>query len=352
MWIENAVHFEDLKKALANKEIFGDELAGKTFFITGATGLVGQNIVNALLYFGMQAAKNIKVVALVRKLDRAQALFNKQLADCGGNLSFIVGDVINPIEVEENIDYILHCASQTDSGAFVKDPVGTIETAIYGTRNILELAKAKCVESVVYLSSMEAYGFPEEKSLLSENSGAFFDCMAVRSCYPESKRMCETMCCAYASQYDVPVKVVRLAQTFGPGVRWDDVRVFADFARKALNGDDIVMHTAGDSARMYLYTMDAVTAILTVLLKGKTGSCYNAANKATYCSIREMAELVSQVLSNGKSRVIIQLDEESRKKYSPQHRLYLDTSKIEALGWRAEYGLSEMYKRMTYKSFQ
>ena len=158
--------------------------------------------------------------------------------------------------------------------------------------------------------------------------------------------MCEGMCCAYAEQYDIPAKVVRLAQTFGPGVRRDDARVFADFARKASNGEDIVMHTSGESSRMYLYTMDAVSAILTVLLKGENGNCYNAANKTTYCSIKEMAELVSRVLSDGKSSVIIQLDEESRKKFSPPHRLYLDTGKLEALGWCAEYGLEEMYRRM------
>ena len=133
--------------------------------------------------------------------------------------------------------------------------------------------------------------------------------MKVRTSYPESKRMCESLCTAYASQYSVPVKVLRLTQTFGPGVRYDDGRVFAEFARCAIERRNIVLHTDGATRRSYLYTADAVSAILTVLLKGIAGEAYNAANEATFCSIREMAQLVCSECAGGKIGVEIQLEE-------------------------------------------
>lgn len=346
MWTEHSTYLEDLNQVIQNECVFGTDLEGKTILVTGATGLVGQNIVNALLYFGMKTSVAPKVLALVRNKEKAQKLFEQQKKDCGDKLEFLIGDVVNLPDITEEIDYIIHGASQTASAAFVRNPVETIETAVVGTKNLLELARTKQVASFVYLSSMEAYGSPTEEKLLSENAGACFDSMAVRSCYPESKRMCESLCAAYAAEYGVPAKVVRLAQTFGLGVSGEDVRVFADFARKALKGEDIVMQTKGDSCRMYLYTMDAAAAILTVLLKGKNGECYNAANKETYCSIKKMAELVSEILSEGESGVTIQLDEENMKKYPPAHKLKLDTSKLEELGWKAHYGLDEMYRHM------
>ena len=104
------------------------------------------------------------------------------------------------------------------------------------------------------------------------------------------------------------------------------------------------MQTEGTSKRCYLYTADAVTAILTVLLNGKAGEAYNAANKNTYCSIMEMAELVAHELTNDEIKVVIKVDENSKRKFPPTHKLNLDVSKLEGLGWRATRSLVEMYK--------
>ncbi len=346
MWIDNATYREDLERIVAASPSLWEPLVGKTVFITGGTGLVGQNVVNALLYYGLKYQKPIRVLALVRSREKAQALYAQQLAACLGQLAFLVGDVTDPLTVDEPIDYFIHGASQTASAAFVASPVDTIETAIGGTRNMLELARAKGCSSFLYLSSMETYGAPHTDAPLTEDCGACFDSMAVRSCYPESKRMCEALCAAYAAQYGLSTKVIRLAQTFGPGVRGDDVRVFAEFARLALAGKDIVLLTKGDSCRMYLYTMDAAAAILTVLVKGAAGSCYNAANRDTYCSVLEMAHLVARTLGQGKPQVIVRAFTQDRAKYPPSHKLRLDTTKLEALGWKPGYGLEEMYQRM------
>mgnify|MGYP002228044943 CR=1 FL=1 len=123
-----------------------------------------------------------------------------------------------------------------------------------------------------------------------------------------SKRAAENLCVSYHSEYQVPVKAVRLAQTFGPGIPRDDVRLFAALARNAVAGKDFVMKTTGESTRMYSYTADAVSAILTVLVAGENGVSYNVANPSTYSSIREMADMVYREFGTGDAHVIIDVD--------------------------------------------
>lgn len=183
----------------------------------------------------------------------------------------------------------------------------------------MELAKKNQVEGVLYLSRVEVYGAPLTDELIPETQGCTLDSMTVRSCYPVAKRLCENLCASYASEYGGLGKVIRLAQTFGPGVGMNDGRVFAEFARNAMHKSDIELQTAGTSKRMYLYTADAVTAILTVLLSGKTGEAYNAANPKTYCSIVEMAQMVAHGIAHDSIKVhvpMIKLDADS-KIFSP-----------------------------------
>jgi nucleoside-diphosphate-sugar epimerase len=158
--------------------------------------------------------------------------------------------------------------------------------------------------------------------------------------------MVENLCVAYHSEYGVPVKIVRLTQTFGPGVAADDGRVFAEFARCATKGTDIRLQTEGLTKRMYLYTVDAATAILTVLTKGEEGQAYNAANMNTYCSIREMAELVAKEFGGGKSNVVIAIPDVPNASFNPVMCVYLDTGRLQQLGWSAKVDLAEMYRRM------
>lgn len=314
-------------------------LEGKTLLITGATGLIGYNLVSALA----SSKYNINIIALVRNLDKAEYMF-KDIT--GGNIKYIVGDVTKTLDIEDTVDYIIHAASQTSSKAFVDEPVETILTAFNGTINMLELAKKKKVDGFVYLSTMEVYGAPETDEKIREDCGTNLNTMAVRSSYPESKRMCETLCKAYQSEYKIPVKIIRLTQTIGPGVRYNDGRVFAEFARCAIEKRDIVLHTKGETKRNYLYTADAITAILTVLLKGNSGEAYNVANEETYCSIYEMAEIV--VRNCGYNEIKLQIDNQERNDlgYAPILKMNLDTRKIRKLGWNPSIGIVQMYENL------
>ena len=184
------------------------------------------------------------------------------------NIRFIEGDILkSQIDIEGNIDYIVHAASITDSRMFVEKPIETINTGIFGTEKILEFAKEKKVQSVVYLSSMEVYGQIRERKKIKEDEIGYINPLSVRSSYSESKRMIENICVSYFHEYGVPVKIIRLAQTFGPGVQYNDNRVFAEFARCVIEERDIVLYTEGKSERMYLYTYDAVEAIIIALIE-------------------------------------------------------------------------------------
>ena len=148
----------------------------------------------------------------------------------------------------------------------------------------------------------------------------------------------------YTSEYDVPVKSIRLAQTFGLGIEKNDGRVFAEFARCAIEKKDIVLLTDGSSKRCYLYTMDAISAILTVLTKGEVATAYNAGNSDTYCSVREMAEMVVENFGENRIKVKICENSEKSKKFSHPHFYNLGIDKISKLGWKAEKDLKEMYR--------
>ena len=168
----------------------------------------------------------------------------------------------------------------------------------------------------------------------------------IEQAIPAGKRMVECLCASYASEYGVPVKVVRLSQTFGAGVAYLDGRVFAQFARSAIEGTDIVLKTKGETLRNYCYTADAVTALLLVLVKGAVGEAYNVANKDTAISIADMAHLVCEKFSGGRSKVVFDIAEDATKLgYNPVVKICLDTAKLEALGWKAEFGLEEMFRR-------
>ena len=294
-------------------ETISDMVRGKRFFVTGATGLIGKSVVRYLLQNGAD------VLALTRHPVE--------------NLNYILGTVEDLPEIPGDIDYIIHGASATASSYFVEHPVETIQTAVFGTQNVLELAREKQVKGLVYLSSMEVYGYPEKGHKVTENEVAGFDPTNPRNCYPISKQLCESLCCAYAKEYGVPAKIIRLTQTFGPEMKREDKRLFAEMMRCAIEKRDIVLHTRGETEHAYLCAEDAAQAILTVLFRGSAGAAYSAADPESYCSIAQLAETVAKMYG---IRVRYELGDIQKLGYANTKYMDLDVSKLEALGWRAE----------------
>lgn len=325
---------QDYKDIVAVDYIPWDQLRNKRILITGATGLIGTNLINALLYANKVCGLNVTILALVRDMERAQ---EKILSAKTDSLCFVVGSVEKLPVIDGHINYIIHGASQTISKEFVDHAVETIQTAVLGTMNLLELAKEKKVEGFVYLSSMEMYGYPEKGHVVWENEAGAMSPLDLRNSYPISKQMCESLCCAYVGEYGVPAKIARLTQTFGPGVNYNDTRIFAYFARCMVEKKNIVLKTRGETERCYLYTADAVTAILSILLKGSNGEAYNCANEETYCSISEMAEMVAKEAGIA---VEYQIEDEEKNGFPQTLYMHLDTRKLKSLGWRPIGGVS------------
>ena len=338
---QNKILMEDFA-SVAERYDFS-ALKNASVFITGSTGLLGSQLVLFLDYLNQTQKYNTKIIALVRSKEKAERVF----ADAFDRICCVYGDVLHLLEVSESVDYVIHGASITSSKAFVEQCVETIDIAVNGTMNMLRFAQKKNVRSFVYLSSMEAFGITDGKGEVKEKDLGYIDVTSPRSSYMESKRMCENLCACFSSEYNVPVKMIRLTQTLGAGIDYNDSRVAAYFARCVLEKTDIVLRTKGATKRPILYSADAISAILTVLLCGQNAQVYTAANPETFVTICETAEMIARKIAAGAIKVTFDIKEVPAE-YAPNLNLNLNLNvdKLCSLGWKPSVDLQTAYERM------
>ena len=320
-----------------------NELSEKSFLISGANGVLPRYIVFTILQQNRKNTKKSKVIALVKNKKHAEQVFHQYLADpC---LKLIENDLTNEIELDEKIDFIIHAASYANPKHFSIDPIGTLLPNTIGTKNMLDLARKKNVQSFLFFSSSEIYGQISDE-LITESSVGWVDPLDLRSCYAESKRMGENMCISWFKQYEIPVKIARIFHTYGPGIKLDDGRVFADFVSNVVNNHDIVIKSDGTAKRSFCYIVDATLAFFTILLKGKNGDAYNVANPDCYVTILELAKKISSLFPEKKLKVIF--DKQSIDDEYIKSKIYLqnpDITKITKLGWTPKFSIEMGFTR-------
>ena len=318
------------------------QFEGKTFFITGASGMVGGALCRTLLYLDRTLKLGLKLVLPVRSEASKGKLSGIYGRDC---VKVFTADPESEIDIADNIDYIVHAASPTDSFTLKQQSADALRSIVLGGLSALELARRKRLESMVYLSSMEVYG--TLAGAATEDSAGAIDLTSPRSCYPEGKRLIENACTCYAAQYGVNACSARLAQVMSAGIKPGENRAYAQFAKSALKGEDITLKTTGASSGNYVHIADAVSAILTLLVKGEKGQSYNVCGDGCTLTIKELALRISAILSRGQSRVVIDApNDPSLLPYAPETGIVLVNEKLRRLGWQSVFGIDDMIKSL------
>ncbi|MDE6310883.1 MAG: NAD(P)-dependent oxidoreductase [Muribaculaceae bacterium] len=335
--MENRILQEDIDSFRLPDELT-ERLRNSTILVTGATGLIGSVFVKCLA--GLDAG--IRFVLPVRNAEKAAEIFEAELAS--GSVTIVESKLTEFFSTaSDRCDYILHCASPTDGKYMCAHPTETFMLAVDSTRALLDYSRRHGTKGIVYLSSIEQYGQMNSDAPIAEEMEGYVDRQSPRSSYALGKQAAEYLCYCYATEYGMPVKTARLTQTFGAGIRKDDKRVFAQFARSVIEGRDIVLHTEGVSAKPYCYTTDCVSALIHILLKGQAGEAYNVATPGSYITIRGLAELCRNCFNPAMGVRVQPLENAG---YAPDTRVNLDSGKLLAMGWTPRYGLREMMGRL------
>ena len=335
----NQIVKNDIKR-ISDSKLNWDQLDKKSVLITGATGFIGSFLVQSILEHVRTYGLDIRVIAMVRNEQKAKEKFAEYLS--AQNLVFLIGDVTEPIESDIHADYVIHCASNAAPDQYAGDPVGTMKINFYGTMNLLEYARKCHAEKFLYVSTIEVYGKTEHLETIGEEDFGYISSSNVRSCYPESKKCCENLTICYGSQYGLNVSVGRLSYIYGAGMSKTDSKVCALFARQVAAGKDIVMKSEGTQLRSYTYVSDAITGLLTVLTEGEDGQAYNIASSTSRITIVDMARKLCELFPQKGASVKFDLPDSAEKKaFSFIANAVLDSTRLEALGWKGEVSLED-----------
>lgn len=326
---KHSLYQEDIKYILNQKDI--ELLHGKSFLITGATGMVGVMLIDALM-----AMNDVKVYAVGRNKEKAATRLGEYFNN--PNFEFIQQDVCQPFSNDLKVDYIIPAASNTHPMAYSKYPIETIMINIKGAENALNLAE-KCGATVIYTSTNEVYGNALKDEWFTEDYNGRLNLSNARSCYNESKRVSEAMCQSYIAERGVKVKIARLCRIFGPTMLEEDSKASSQFIKNAIANEEIILKSQGNQYFSYTYVADAVAGLLQVLLHGEIGTAYNVSSEKTNVHLKDFAQLCSEY--NGKNVVFDLPNETESKGFSIATTAILDNSRIKAIGFAPQYAMKD-----------
>ncbi len=329
-------YFDDIRK-VAELQLPWEKLDNSNILVAGATGLIGSCCVDVLM---ARPHRNYHVYAMGRNQRRMGRLFGKYQSD--ETFHAIIGDITEPLSIPQPIHYIVHAASGAAPSDFSSHPVEVIKANINGVINLMEYGLQHHMKRFLYVSSGEVYGEGDERIISEEYSG-YVDCLNPRSCYPSSKRTSETLCISYASEYNADVVIARPCHIYGPNFTESDNRVYAQFIRNILKGENLIMKSSGEQIRSWCYVVDCISALLYILLKGVSGEAYNIADPNSVLSIRQLAEMLAKI---GNTKVIMEVPSEIEKRgYNPVSRSVFSVDKLEKLGWKVSETMNEKMRK-------
>lgn len=321
---------EFLNNAIEVNELY--DLKGKRILVTGATGLIGSTIIDMLVNLNASFDSKIKIFAAVRNVDKAKKLFNSFM--CYDYFDVVTYDATKEFTFEQDLDYIIHAASNANPQLYVAQPVETLLGNVFGIKNILEYAKVHNVENIIYVSSSEVYGSDDNRNkMISEDDYVGINPLITRASYMTGKRASENLCVGFLKEYGVNSVVVRPGHIYGPHVSKGDNRAASDFLRLATKHEEIEMRSAGRQLRSYCHAVDCASAILLLALRGRQGEAYNVSNKNSIVTIKQFAESVAEI---GKVNLNLGVGDTAAMSYSA-----LNAQKLEELGWKAVVNLKE-----------
>lgn len=268
-------------------------LAGTTVLVTGAAGFLPSYLVDLLVHLNRYLDEPCHVVCV----DNLSTGTSARLAHLEGrtDVTFVHADVSQGVPFAEPVDWFVHGASIASPTWYRRFPLETIDVNVKGTRHLLDLARRHDARGFVLLSSSEIYGDPPADRIPTpEAYWGHVSSTGPRACYDESKRLAETLAFTYRRLFELPVKVIRPFNVYGPRLRLDDGRIIPDLLAAALEERPIVLFSDGRVTRSFCYVADFVVATLLLMVSDAAGEAFNVGND-TEVSIGDAARTMDEV---------------------------------------------------------
>lgn len=287
-------------------------LKDKTILITGASGLIGSNLVAYLNFLNDRKKLNLKIIAIHR------SSLEKWMPQSAA-VKYIQQDLTKDEPLKNlKFNYLIHCATYAQPKKFLECPKETVRLNTDVLFNLLEQAE-KNRAVLLYLSSAEIYGEADKNHIpTKEDYFGNVNTLTNRAIYAESKRLAETICFSFSNK--IKVKIARALIAYGPGVKYDDKRVISEFIRKAQEEKEITMMDEGLAQRTFCFITDMIEMLLNIMIDGRE-IAYNICGKDT-TTIRDLAGLIARII---KAKFNYKFKEEAVK--GTPLRLTLDNSR-------------------------
>lgn len=292
--------------------------------VTGAAGFLGSHLVDRFLQDGET------VVGMDNFITGTEA--NLEHVQSHQRFSFIEHDVSKTIEVEGELDGVLHFASPASPIDYLELPIQTLKVGSLGTHNALGVAKAKRARFFL-ASTSEVYGDPAVHPQ-PETYWGHVNPIGPRGVYDEAKRFAEAMTMAYHRYHGLDTRIVRIFNTYGPRMRPGDGRVVSNFIVQALRGEPITVYGDGSQTRSFCYVDDLIDGIYRLFHHGGANPV-NIGNDGEF-TVRQLAEIVTRLVGSDSPIMTEPLPKDDPKQRRPDLAVARDT-----LGWRPTVPLEQ-----------